>query len=259
MYFIPIDWRNIFLTKCPKNITDNRELHNKAAKYIRNINKKVKECLEKFENSDIRDRMDAGIGNFLPDTSGQEDINEGNDGLKTDIKIKEIVSYDGRVFYDSKYDTAETSSGEKNLNKGIKTGKKKHKKKDDQKIQVVTPKNGQEKGVSQGHSNVKIITPKITEHRTFYVSGNKYKLYVNSPEAYEKVFVQYYAGRDDDKQEALVVNNIKSDNFSIQPMNREKIGPISLKEGSNLLEVEFENSEILAVIPVFTMEVSHEK
>lgn len=242
-----------------KNITDNRELHNKAAKYIRNINKKVKECLEKFENSDIRDRMDAGIGNFLPDISAEDNINEGNDGLKTDVKIREIVSYDGRVFYDSRYDTAETSDGKHTSKTGIKTGKKKHKKREDKPIQVVKPEGNNEKGIAPGRSNVRIVTPKITEHRTFYVNENKYRLYINSPEAYNKVFVQYYAGRDDEKQEALIVKNIKSDNFSMQPMNKEKIGPISLKEGANILDVEFENSEIMAVIPVFTMEVSYEK
>ena len=124
---------------------------------------------------------------------------------------------------------------------------------------MVKPEGSTEKGIAPGRSNVRIITPKITEHRTFYVNENKYRLYINSPEAYDRVFVQYYAGRDDEKQEALVVRNIKSDNFEMHPMNQEKIGPISLKEGSNILDVEFENSEIMAVIPVFTMEVLYEK
>lgn len=238
---------------------DNKDLRNKAQKYIRNINKKVKECLEKFENLDIRDRMDAGIGNFLPDTSEKENINEGNEGLKTDIKIREIVSYDGRVFYDSRYDTAETSDGQNTPKTGIKTGKKKHKKREDKPIQVVKPEGNTEKGIAPGRSNVRIVTPKITEHRTFYINENRYRLYINSPKAYDKVFVQYYAGRDDEKQESLVVRHIKGENFEMHPMNKEKIGPISLKEGSNILNVEFENSEIMAVIPVFTMEVSYEK
>ena len=40
---------------------------------------------------------------------------------------------------------------------------------------------------------------------------------------------------------------------------KEKFGPVSLKAGNNTLYIEFENSEIMAVIPVFTMEVSNEK
>ena len=241
-----------------KNITDDRDLHNKAASYIRNINKKIQECFDKFEKTDVTNRMDAGIGNFLPDTS-IEGANEGNDGLKTDIKIREIVSYDGRIFYNSKYDTAETANGQNTTNKGVKTGKKKRKKKNGHPIQVVKPEGDNKKGVSTGHSNVRIIALDITEHRTFHINSNKYRLYINSPEVYDKVFIQYYAARDDEGQDALIVKNIKIGSDAMQPINKEKIGPISINQGTNILDVEFEDSEIMAVIPVFTREVSYEK
>lgn len=241
-----------------KNITDDRELHNKAARYIRNINKKIQECFDKFEKTDVRNRMDAGIGNFLPDIS-TEGTNEGNDGLKTDIKIREIVSYDGRIFYNSKYDTAETANGQNTPNTGVKAGKKKRKKKNGPPIKVVKPEEGNKKGVSTGRSNVRIIALNITEHRTFHIDSNKYRLYINSPEVYDNVFIQYYAARDDEKQDALIVKNIKIGSTSMQQMNKEKIGPILINQGTNILDVEFEDSEIMAVIPVFTREVSYEK
>ena len=39
----------------------------------------------------------------------------------------------------------------------------------------------------------------------------------------------------------------------------EKIGPIPISEGGNDLYIEFENNEIMAVIPVFTMEVTSDE
>ena len=88
---------------------------------------------------------------------------------------------------------------------------------------------------------------------------SKYRCYINSPKDYDKVYIQYFAGRDDDKQDPLAIKNVKLENVPRMDVNGEKIGPISLKQGSNNLYVEFENDEIMAVIPVFTMEVSNEK
>lgn len=72
--------------------------------------------------------MDAGIGNYLPDATDSSGATEGSDGLKTDVKIKEIKSYDGQVFYNSQYESAESSTGSETQKTGVKTGKKKRKK-----------------------------------------------------------------------------------------------------------------------------------
>lgn len=242
-----------------KNITDNRQLHNKAAKYIRNITSEIQKVLDEFEKADITDKTDAGIGNYLPDTSDVGVTNEGNDGLKTDIKISEISSYSGRVFYNSQYESASSDSGKEMPKSGIKVGKKKHKKKVKTKIAVVEPKGGNAKGVSPGNGKVKIVSPTINEHRTYYLAANKYRCYINSPKCYEKVYIQFYAGREDEGQDALIIKNVKIENASRYEVHKEKLGPISLKAGDNTLYIEFENSEIMAVIPIFTMEVSNEK
>lgn len=242
-----------------KNITDNRELHNKAARYIRGIAREVQNTLDEFEKAEITDRMDAGIGTYLPDASDNSTSSEGTDGLKTDVKISEISSFEGRVFYNSQYESAESNGGKEVPKNGVKTGKKKHKKKTNVKIPVVEPGSGSDKGVSSGNGKVKIATVAIKDHRTFYLAGNKYRCYINSPADYEKVFIQYFAGREDDKQDPLTIKNYKPDGASRVDVHSERIGPISLKAGSNILYVEFENSEIMAVIPVFTMEVSNEK
>lgn len=242
-----------------KNITDNRELHNKAARYIRNITKEIQKVLDDFERAEITDKMDAGIGNYLPDASDASDSNEGTDGLKTDVKISEITSYEGRVFYNNQYESADSDTGKETSKSGVKTGKKKRKKKRDKKIPIVKPGGSNNRGVSPGNGKVKMVSPIITEHRTYHMAVSKYRCYINSPKDYDKVYIQYFAGRDDDKQDPLAVKNVKLENVPRMDVNGEKIGPISLKQGSNNLYVEFENDEIMAVIPVFTMEVSNEK
>lgn len=241
-----------------KNITDNLTLKNRAGRYIRKIGKEIQSVLDDFDRADITDKMDAGIGNYLPDASDSSGTTEGTDGLKTDVKIKEIKSYDGRVFYNSQYESAESASGVETQQSGVKTGKKKRKKRSKSKIPVVNP-GGKSQGVSTGKGKVKIVSPKIVEHRTFYLAGNKYRCFINSPDDYEKVFIQYFAGRDDDKQDSLVVKNLKLEGSPRIEINSEKIGPISLKKGINTMYVEFSNNEIMAVVPVFTMEVSNEK
>lgn len=242
-----------------KNITDNRDLHNKAARYIRNITKEIQKVLDEFERADITDKMDAGIGNYLPDASDASGSNEGSDGLKTDVTISEIASYEGRVFYNNQYESADGSTGKDTSKSGVKTGKKKRKKRQNKKIPIVKPGNDEDKGVSPGSGKVKMVSPVITEHRTYYMAGNKYRCYVNAPKDYEKVYIQYFAGRDDDKQDPLSVKNVKLENIPRIDVHGEKIGPITLNQGSNVFYVEFENSEIMAVIPMFTMEVSNEK
>lgn len=239
----------------PKNITNNRELHNKAARYIRAINKAIQKVLDEFEKADITDKMDAGIGNYLPDASGFDNAQEGTDGLRTDIKISTIQNYDGDIIYNNQYENASANSGTATGGAGNKTGKKKRKKRKKKKIKVVDPGKGTTPGVSPGKKKVKISTPTVTDQRTFHLAGRKYKAYINSPKAYDNVFIQYYAGREDDSQDdAVVVKNIKPENASLISVNGNKIGPLSLCEGNNIFYLEFENEEIMAVSPVFTME-----
>lgn len=242
-----------------KNITDNKTLHNLAARYIRNITKAVQKVLDEFERADITERMDAGIGNYLPDSS-EGKSEEGTDGLRTDVKISEIASYEGRIFYNNQYESAMSGEGTGTVNSGIKVGKKKHKKRKKEKIPVVVPGSKEEKGVSTGSGKVKISSLSLSDHRIFYMAGNKYCLVINAPRSYDRVYIQFYAGRDDEKQDAVSIKNIKAGELPLIEVHGEKAGPIPIKSGGNSLYVEFENNEIMAVIPVFTMEVtSNEK
>ena len=238
-----------------KNITDNKTLHNLAAKYIRKITKAVQEVLDDFERADITDRMDAGIGNYLPNAS-EGASEEGTDGLRTDIKISEIASYEGRVYYNNQYESATSSEGIDTKQSGIKAGKRKRKRRKKERIPVVTPSSGDSKGVSAGAGKVRIASLSFSDHRIFYIAGNKYRMYINSPKAYDKVYIQFYAGRDDDSQDAVSIKNVKIQGQPLLEVHGEKLGPVPIKEGGNDLYIEFENNEIMAVIPIFTMEVT---
>lgn len=79
------------------NITDNSALRSLAKTYITRINRAIQKVLDEFERADITERMDAGIGGYLPDAS-EMGAESGTDGLRTDVKISEISSYNGRFF-----------------------------------------------------------------------------------------------------------------------------------------------------------------
>lgn len=242
-----------------KNIADNEELKKAARKYIRDINKAVKKALDEFEWNDITDSMDAGIGNYLPDDSAGVS-GEGTDGLLTDLKIREISLYDGKVLYNNQYESASSNEGSKIQQSGIKAGKRKRKKRQNNKIPVVTPSDTGEKGVSPGAGKVKISSLSFSDYRIFYMAGNKYRMFINAPKDYDRVYIRFYAGRDDGKQDAVNIKNVKTEGNPLTEVRGEKMGPVSIREGGNNFYIEFENNEIMAVIPIFTTEVtSNEK
>ena len=239
------------------NISDNEDLKKKAGTYIRRINKAVKTVLNKFEQTDTNS-MDAGIGNYLPDDSAGVS-GEGTDGLLTDLKIREISLYDEKVLYNNQYESASSNEGSKTQKSGIKAGKRKRKKRQSNKIPVVTPSGTGEKGVSRGAGKVKISSLSFSDYRIFYMAGNKYRMFINSPKDYDRVYIRFYAGRDDGKQDVLNIKNVKMEGNPLTEVCGEKIGPISIREGGNNFYIEFENNEIMAVIPIFTTEVTSDE
>ena len=62
----------------------------------------IQKALDEFEKAEITDKMDGGVGSYLPDASDSSTTNEGTDGLKTDVKIlfktvKKVVSREGAI------------------------------------------------------------------------------------------------------------------------------------------------------------------
>lgn len=227
-----------------------------ARTYIQRINKEIQNTLDEFDAADITDSVDAGIGNYLPDSSGAGS-SESTDGLRTDVKISEILSHDGKVLYSNQYESAESSEGSETKLIAVQTGTKKHKTHRHKKIVVVNP-DGEDtqQGVAPGQGKLRIASLNLSEHRIYNKVANKYCLYVNAPAQYDKVYIQFSAGRDDDKEDAINVKNVKLEGMPLIDVHGDKIGPISIKKGKNYLYVEFENHERMALIPAFTMEVT---
>ena len=241
-----------------KNITDNRELHNLAAKYIREISKKVIEVMDKYDDSESSNILDSGIGGYLPDTSQSGNGEEGNDALKIDQKIQRIITQSGETIYDKSFESGSNGLGAGDDEKAHKMGKKKRKKKKSKKIVVVTPP-GNEAGVNHGKGKVRFTTPNITDHRTFYNEDGEYRVFIDSPQEYDRVYIQYSAGRDDEKEDSVAVISYRIGDEKKDSSEKGYVGPISLQQGENEIFVTFENSETLAVVPVFTMEVVDEE
>lgn len=244
-----------------KNITDNRTLHNLAAKYIREIGKAVQRLLDDYDQVDSENIVDGGIGAYLPDATGGTATGEVSDGLITDVQINQIARYDGRVLYSSSYETAQGLTGTPKAGSAFKTGDKKRKKRKKKKLTTVVPGTENKKGVSSGSGKVKVVSADITDHRTYYLGGNRYRLFADCPKDYDNLYIQYYASRDDmsSDTDALVIKSIKVNDDSVVPVDKDKVGPLKMKQGANIVHVEFENHEIMGVLPIFTAEVHNEK
>ena len=238
-----------------KWIVDNQPLRNRAYKYIRGIRNAVQSVLDEFERADIADSMDAGIGGYIPDATDQTGLGEGSDGLRVDIKINAINGKDGRSLYSSQYQSGATSTGTSVDSPAVKAGDKKHRKKTKKKIPVVKPGAGGSSGVSPAKGKVRIATPEIVDHRTFLVGGTKYKLHVETEKAYENVYIRYSAGREDNGEDSLQIRDYKQEGKPLVTGPLDQIGPVGLNVGSNDFYIDFVDEEILAVVPVFTMEV----
>ena len=245
-----------------KNITDNRTLHNLAARYIREIGKAVQQLLDDYDQVDSENVVDGGIGAYLPDATGGTATGETTDGLITDVQINQIARYDGRVLYSSSsYETAQGTTGTPKDGSAFKIGDKKRKRRKKKKLTSVVPRTGNKKGVSSGKGKVKVVSADIIDHRTYYLGGNRYRLFADCPKEYDNLYIQYYASRDDmsSDSDALVIKSIKVNDDFVVAVDKDKVGPIKMKQGANIVHVEFENHEIMGVLPIFTAEVHNEK
>lgn len=244
-----------------KHVKNNETLKNRAGRYIRAIAKEVDKVLDAFDPVNVETIVDAGLGSYLADETSDKQLGEGTDGLITDVKVSKIIRQDGRVIYDSSYESATGATGTPSGGSAFKAGDKKRKKRRKKKLKTVIPGEGNKKGVAPGNGKVRVINPDVTDHRTFYLGGNRYRLFAESSKEYDNFYIQYFATRDDlsSDKDPLVIKSIKVNNMPSVALNSTKAGPFKLEAGDNTIHVEFENHELMAVTPVFTAEVKNEK
>ena len=72
------------------------------------------------------------------------------------------------------------------------------------------------------------------------------------------MYISYYAGREDQGRDQLVIKNYKQEGVVLKEVGEKRMGPISIRQGSNLVFVEFDENEVMALIPEFSMEVRSE-
>lgn len=240
-----------------KWVEDNA-LKQKVYRYLRTIADKVQQIIDEHDYGELETTLDSGVGAYLPDASGGFSGSGGADGLRTDVKIKSIETREGRVLYEGQYQTGASAFGKPIDNRGVKTGTRKRRKRTQQPITVVEPGGGVP-GVAAGTGKVAIKTPGFTDSRTFLLGGNKYKLFIESPRAYENVYVQFQAGREDDRSDAAPIKSVKVEGSPLKEVHGNRVGPLSIKEGENSVFLEFEEHGKLALTPSFSMEVRDEE
>lgn len=239
-----------------RNVTDNQSLRKRVYKYLGLIKQIIQSYLDEHDLQEIGERLDAGGGGFVPDITNTTGIGKGTDGLKTDVRIKSISTRDGTTIVDKRTQEADASVGKKTEVSAHKAGPRKHRRKSKERIVVVDPDKGSTRGVSSSpKGKVRISAPNIADHRTFHISGPKYKLHLVSEADYEGVYVSYTAGREDQRSDDLPVANYKQTGSGLKTPTDGRIGPIKLHKGGNDIFIEFKSKEILAVTPTFTMEV----
>jgi hypothetical protein len=111
-----------------KHVKNNETLKSRAGRYIRAIAKEVDKLLDEFDPVNAEKIVDAGMGAYLPDDTSDRDLGEGSDGLLTDVKVSKIIRQDGRVVYDSSYESATGATGKPKEGGAFKVGEKKRKK-----------------------------------------------------------------------------------------------------------------------------------
>lgn len=244
-----------------KNITNNRKLHNIAAKYLRKIRSEIQRILDNFEQTEIKEITDSGL-NQIRNIAGKLSNENNTDLLKTEVALEDNEFIAVPPVSSVQYVSAASAVGIVDEKSAYKDGEqKKKKKKKRKKITVVTPvednenHNNLQNGVTIDRGELKIKDIILEKHRTFAIGGNKYRIVINSPENYKNVYIRYFAGREDEGKDPVIIKNIKIENEPLKIINKNIVGPLDFKQGKNTLHIEFESSELMALIPEYSMEV----
>ena len=241
-----------------KYVKNDKTLKGRVGRLLRKIMGIISDTLNEYTLPDNSEIVDAGAGNFLP----SKNKNDKTGGDKPISKVLEVKKSDGTVICDSthplgSFEEAVSATGTAIPGYGIKASKKKRKHpKSGKAIIPVEPGNGNTKGVAAGRGNVRIIEMIPSDYRIIYMAANKYKLYINSRDNYDEVYLECYAGRDDtDKTDLVKIKNIKCSGLNKMDVNAVKAGPFPLVRGDNNIFIEFENHEYMGIIARFTRRV----
>lgn len=234
-----------------KNVTDDQTLRGKVKYRLRLIRDAVNKLMNEYDNVDIQESVDAGIGSYIPDAFDQSGLGEGTDELLVDVQITGVAKVSPGLSA-SYSNSAAGATGTKTGSSAHKRGKRKHRKKTEGQISKVDSSKGSDSGAAPGKGKLEVSSPpRITAHRTFLFASNKYHLHIESDEDYENVCIYYNAGREDSTQDPLKIKTYKQDGRPLVDEISDCIGPVCIHRGANEFYFDFETPETLAVIPDF--------
>ena len=252
-----------------KNVKNNPRLRDRVNRYLRKIRDEVQKVMGDYQRIEMPEVIDAGTGEFFQGEAGNFNVGESKDGLKIDLKIKDIRNTAGAILFDRQRLKDQTVLGETAIGTpvdgvAVHAGARKRNRRRRIRIRQVNPE-GENEGTTRGvaptgRGKVRIQTLRFIDNRIFYIANSRYKLLVNSPKEYDNVFVECFAGRDDSNdQDPIIIKTVKLPMKPLQTVNGTKIGPLTLKQGHNELFIQFANDELMAVTPQFSMEVHSAK
>ena len=253
-----------------KNVKNNQRLRDKVNRNLRKIRDEVQKVMMSYMRPpEMPKVIDAGTGEYFQGEADNFNIGESKDGLKVDLKIKDIRNTAGKILFDRQRLKDQSVLGETAIGNPIEgyvvhagTRKRRHRRR--VRIRQVNTEGetgNATRGVAPtGQGKVRIQNLRFVDNRIFYLANYRYKLLVNSPKEYENVFVECFAGRDDSNdQDPIIIKTVKLPMKPRQTVNGTKVGPLTIKQGHNELFIEFLNDELMAVTPQFSMEVHSAK
>ena len=246
-----------------KYVHNDVNLRNTVNRYLRIIKSKVKDLLDSIRVQSVNSILDAGAGEYLAGAECGVVNSSVNDDLKVNLKITEIITNSGKTIFNQDVTWVEENSASRAKGKKTKTsgestrdkGKRKRdydKSKHKRKIDVVTTDENGVPGITKGDGYNRMIDMHIVDCRIHYLGADRYKLYVNSPQDYENVYIECFAGRDSSNSyDTVKIKTIKTKVGPLLTVNSKQAGPVSLKNGDNDIFIEFENHEYMSILPQF--------
>lgn len=219
------------------------------------MRKEINALLDLLDTRDIGDVIDTGTGRYIS-LSEDDDADEQSkeEGTIHDTEIEEVRTANGRVLYTGSSVSATSGEGEGEIYVH-RNGKRKRKKR---KTKVGIPgktRTGQSPISVPGQGKLRMEMLDIRENRTFNLGNGKYRLLVNADKDYEKVEIKYYATLENGNEESVSLKHCEDSTGKEYEVKNSSVQGIMLKQGMNALDVEFAENDVMAVKPVFRMEI----
>lgn len=219
------------------------------------MKKEINALMDLLDTRDLGDVIDTGTGKYISLNEDDESEAQSEDaGTIHDTEIEEVRTVNGRVLYTGSSVSATSGEGEGDIYVHRNGKRKRRKRKTKNGIPGKTRKGNTPISVP-GQGKLRMEMLDIRENRTFNMGGGKYRLLVNADKDYEKVEIRYYAILENGSEESVQLKHCEDSTGKEYEVKNSSVQGIMLKQGINILNVEFAEDDVMAVKPVFRMEI----